>query len=580
MAGYRVPDRTTPVDLILDANEGPLSVGQLTLDGFSLEAESLRRYPDESVLESIIARRFGLDASWCMVTPGTDAALSRLLTAYTGPERGLVVPTPTFAMIPIYARFTAAQTARPGWPAGEFPLHDTLEQIDGDTGCVVIVSPNNPTGAVAPRDVVWRVAERCAEHGALLLVDAAYIEFADNDPTSDLLGAFPGHTVVSRTLSKAWGLAGARVGYALGNPALLEPARVIGGPYTVPGPSLAIAANTLDVAEPVMRSAVGRVRTNRGRLEETLSSLGAGVVRSQSNGVFARFGSPAAADLVRTTCAGLGIAVRGFSGELAEAIRITVPDDNQSTDRVEHAVRTALAPEALLLDIDGVVADVSTSYRRCIIETARSFGATITESDVAQAKRAGDANNDWVLTRRLIVEMSGNTVAPTLAEITDRFETLYHGVPGKPGLKDNERLIGDVETLRRLALLCPLAAVTGRPRRDAAYFLEAQGVAKLFTAVICMEDTPHPKPDPAPVRAALEALAVGRGWMVGDTPDDARAARAAGVCPIGMVAPGEDPAVSAPVLRRAGAGRVITGLGQLIADLEGLPAVQEARVIS
>jgi len=121
--------------------------------------------------------------------------------------------------------------------------------------------------------------------------------------------------------------------------------------------------------------------------------------------------------------------------------------------------------------------------------------------------------------------------------------------------------------LRALAERLPLAVVTGRPRADAEAFLDRAGIAGAVSALVTMEDAPS-KPDPAPVRLAMERLGVSRAWMVGDTPDDVRAARAAGVLPLGVIPSGEDAAAWRRVLLAAGAGRVLDGLDEL---LEVLP---------
>jgi HAD superfamily hydrolase (TIGR01548 family) len=576
MRGYTVPARTTPVDLILDANEGPAAVSRAVSEDLrslaAADPESLRRYPSESALEATIADRFGLPPECCMVTPGTDAALSRLIGVYTNEQRALVVPAPTFAMIPIYARFSGAPTHKPGWLGAAFPRSETIDAIDESTGLVIIVTPNNPTGAVAAEEDIAAVAEHARSVGAAVLIDAAYVEFADDDRTERLLSAFPRNLIVTRTFSKAWGLAGARVGYALGPAELLRPARVAGGPYTVPAPSLAIAAHAFTSQEATMRRAAAGVRTNRELIESTLRDLGASVEPSQSNSAFVRLGDPELASQVHTTLLGLGISVRLFDRDLADALRITVNDDEANTSRIVHALRTALDPRAILLDIDGVVADVSGSYRRCIIETAAHFGVTLERSDIADAKRRGDANNDWVLTRALIAGRVAPNDPPSLEEITARFEAIYNGSGGTLGLHECETLIGDAETLRKIAARLPIAAVTGRPRRDAERFLERHGVLDVFSSLVCMEDADAPKPDPSSVSLALKQLGVDRAWMVGDTPDDARAARGAGVCPIGVVAPGEEVRASTVALLGAGAGRVVTGLDTIAHDLERIAA--------
>jgi HAD superfamily hydrolase (TIGR01548 family) len=220
-------------------------------------------------------------------------------------------------------------------------------------------------------------------------------------------------------------------------------------------------------------------------------------------------------------------------------------------------------PEALLFDLDGVLVDVSRSYRRAIVETARSFGVRLTAERVAAAKRAGDANNDWVVTRRLVA--AAGVDAP-LDEVTRRFEALYQGDGARPGLCEDERPLCDRALLEALARRRPLGVVTGRPRRDALAFLERFGLGGLFGAVVTMEDAPA-KPSPAPVRLCLERLGVGHAWLVGDTPDDVRAARAAGVVPLGVVAPGDARRDAEAALFAAGAARVLGSLD----ELAGLP---------
>jgi HAD superfamily hydrolase (TIGR01548 family) len=164
-----------------------------------------------------------------------------------------------------------------------------------------------------------------------------------------------------------------------------------------------------------------------------------------------------------------------------------------------------------------------------------------------------------------LIEAGGR--GASLDDVTARFQSLYLGENSTPGLREREVLIPSSALLERLARRRPLAIVTGRPRAEAQWFLERAGIAHLFGTVVAMEDAPS-KPDPAPVHLALERLGVRRAWMIGDTPDDVRAAAQAGVLPLAVVAPGDEPSLATVALRDAGAARV---LGPLTDLLELLP---------
>lgn len=199
----------------------------------------------------------------------------------------------------------------------------------------------------------------------------------------------------------------------------------------------------------------------------------------------------------------------------------------------------------VLFDMDGVLASVGDSYREAIIQTCAVWGVTISQEDIAVAKKAGNANNDWVLSQRLIesgLYNIGHDRPYDLQSVTNVFEELYQGTDTTPGLCETESLIPSVGFLQEIynRVQGKMAIVTGRPRHDCDKFLNTYNIAHLFKICVCMEDCP-PKPDPQPCRIAIESLALPPAacLMIGDTPDDIRAGLGAGTQTLGVMTPEE-----------------------------------------
>jgi histidinol-phosphate aminotransferase len=543
------------IELKLDSNESLSPVPPLDENRWVDGDWRPNRYLRTTTVEDRLARRFGVARDRVVVTAGADDAIERSVRAVCRPGCEAVVTVPAFEVLERYVLLAGATLVRVPWWRDDFPVSEVLSRATPDTALVFVVSPNNPTGAVASRRTVEELARRLPQ--ALILVDHAYVEYAS--PEHDLTTAalsLP-NVVVFRTFSKAWGAAGLRVGYALGDPRVMGWLRTLGQPYPVAAPSLAMVDRLLQHNATPPPEPVAKVQQHRQRLTDVLAELGVESLPSHANFVLARFADSA---WVCRALISLGIGVRPFEGrgELERWLRITLPADNDAFARLEHGLRTVLAPGALLFDLDGVIADVSGSYREAIRRTASSFGVELEAGDIARAKAAGNSNNDWELTRRLLSERG---VSPSLDDVVAAFEALYQGRDGTAGLHLAESLLAAPEDLRRMAANRPLGIVTGRPRADARRFLDRHGISDCFAALVTMEDGPA-KPDPAPVLLALEKLATGRAWMIGDTPDDVASARAAGVLPIGVVAPG-DPSESESALLAAGAARVLANVGQL-----------------
>ncbi len=470
-----IPAALPHVDLRLDGNQGRAPSAAFA-QRLHAEPDRLRRYPLDAELEHALAARHGVAFERVFVGAGADDVLDRLCRAALEPGRAAIVPVPTFEMLPRYVALAGAQLVAVPWSDGPWPRAQVLAAITPATALVAIVSPNNPTGLVASADDV-RAVLAAAPH-AIVLVDAAYAEFGGEDLTAIALSH--AHAVVVRTFSKAFGLAGLRVGYALAAPPVVGWLRAAGSPVTAGAVARAAAAARLADERGEVADYVRAVAGERDALATHLRALGAQPLPSAGNFVFVRGGDPA---WLRDPLAGLGIAVRAFP----DGVRITVPADAAAFARLLAATRSALAPEALLLDLDGVLADV-----------------------------------------------------------------------------EGRKPLAAVADVQALAARLPLAVVTGCPRRLAESVLERHGYAPFVRVLVAAEDAPA-KPDPAPVRLALQRLGVTAAWMLGDNPGDVVAARAAGVVPLAVAPLGIDADARATKLRDAGAARLVRGVGDVFA---------------
>lgn len=555
---YSVPRHQAPMDLMLDGNEGKAPEASFLRHFEECDTQHLFRYPKANALEAELADYWKLPPEQVLVTAGADDGIDRICRTMLSDGREALMPWPTFVMLARYASVAGGKVVRVPWaPGTPFPVEAFLEQASEKTGVMMLVNPNNPTGTTIPFETIKQISE--AVPHAILLLDGAYAEFADEDITHQAL-SLP-NVAITRTFSKAWGLAGLRVGYVLSSPQIIQWLRVAGEPYAVSGVSIFMARKRLQESREEVETFIDEIKQARKKLIPALEEDALEVLPSQSNFLFAKVPD---ALWMRDAMAGLGIGIRFFPSlpELDGWVRVTCPAGEVEQKRLLHTWRSALKPEAILFDMDGVLADVSSSYRQAIVETVVAFGGATDFEEIDRYKAAGNANNDWELSQKILRDQGKEIV---LQEVIDTFETLYQGTETQKGLREKESLLWSRDKLLALRERYPLAIVTGRPRFDALTFLRRFDLEALFDAIIVMEDGPA-KPDPAPVTEALERLGVERAWMIGDTPDDIRAARRAGVVPVGVLLAHQQ-AEARDVLIRAGAARVLSDLDELEALL-------------
>jgi len=342
-AAYRRPTAPGPALLRLDSNEGVLPPQALLAQLAAADPELLRRYPEVSALEAALAARLDVPPERLIATAGADEAIDRACRAFLELGKSVLLPDPCFDMFDRCAALAGGTLVRVPWRDGPFPLDGFLGRVDARTGVAVVVSPNNPTGAVATLAEVRRLA--AAAPNALLVLDHVYVEYADEDLTPGVLD-LP-NVLALRTFSKAWGLAGCRVGYAVGSPYVIGVLRAAGGPYSVAAPSIALALAQLERGVEPLQAHVARIRVERDLLATRLVARGLAPQPSQANFVLVECGGRAQA--IRTALAGRGVVVRDFPGRpgLETALRITLPGNPADFERLCEALDAALTAVGL-----------------------------------------------------------------------------------------------------------------------------------------------------------------------------------------------------------------------------------------
>ncbi len=334
--------------LRLDFNENTVGCSPRVLETLrKLDYEQLARYPEREPAEREAARFLGREASEVLLTNGVDEAIHLLCETYLEPGEEVIVVVPTFSMYEIYAAATGARVVVV--PAGKdfsFPTGDVLAGIRERTRLIAVANPNNPTGMVAGRDDLLKIA--AAAPDAAVLVDEAYFDFY-GQTVLEAARSTP-NLFVARTFSKAYGLAGLRIGVLVGSAEQMKMVRRVSSPYNVNAVALAcLPAALADIQ--YVQDYVAEARRGRERLEKELAALGLKFWPSQANFVLARIG-PESGRFVRAMRE-RGILVRDRSSDpgCQGCVRMTLGSAEQ-TDRLIEALR-AVAGE---LKVTGISA--------------------------------------------------------------------------------------------------------------------------------------------------------------------------------------------------------------------------------
>jgi histidinol-phosphate aminotransferase len=319
---YQAGRSAPPGAVKLSSNENPFPPLPGVEAAIADAAATVNRYPDfgSTRLLAALARRLDVGVGQIAVGTGSVAVLAQVMSVMAGPGDEIVIPWRSFEAYPILASVAGATLVRvPLRADGGHDLDAMADAVTERSRLVMVCTPNNPTGPAVRRDELEAFLARIPAD-VLVAVDEAYVEFVSDPESPDALDLAVSRTnvVVLRTFSKAFGLAGMRVGYAVGPRAVIEQLRKAQLPFGVTSMAEQAAIASL-AGETELRRRVDILVAERTRVQQALEALDFTAPDAQGNFVWLPLGDRT--DEFAQACAHAGVVVRPFSGE---GVRITV----------------------------------------------------------------------------------------------------------------------------------------------------------------------------------------------------------------------------------------------------------------
>jgi histidinol-phosphate aminotransferase len=324
----------------LDFNENTLECSPRVRETLAqISAGALTRYPEREPVEAIVAAHLGLSADQVALTNGVDEAIHVLFEAFLDAGDEVLMPVPTYTMYEVYASATDARAVTVQAADDlQFPFDRLISAITPHTKVIAIANPNSPSGSVATREQLLELARRAPQ--AVLLVDEAYFHFF-GETVMDLVGTLP-NLVVARTFSKAYGLAGLRLGLLAGPVDLMRWVRRVLSPYSVNSLALACLPPALEDTA-YLNWYVGEVLAAREEFEAALDAAGARRWPSLANFVLVEIGAQHAEFVRLMREAGVLVRDRSSDPGCDGRVRITIgarAQMRQAVTALDHALKS------------------------------------------------------------------------------------------------------------------------------------------------------------------------------------------------------------------------------------------------
>lgn len=312
----------------LASNENPAPPLEPIVAAIQAAARGANRYADHraTAVRTALAEHLSVDVEQVTVGNGTVGLLQQLCLSYVDPGDEVVYPWRSFEVYPVYTQLAGGVAVTVPLAADlGYDVDAIVDAVTDRTKLLFLATPNNPIGMAMTTAELRSLLERVPT-SVIVCIDEAYREFLDpgfGDPVAELLPDFP-HAIVTRTMSKAHGLAGVRVGYAVGHPDVITTIDKTLVPFAVNALAQAAALAALEHDDEIRRS-VAAILAERARVEVELAAAGWTFPNHQANFVWLATGD--ATDRVALDLERRGVVIRPFSGE---GIRVTIgtPGEN------------------------------------------------------------------------------------------------------------------------------------------------------------------------------------------------------------------------------------------------------------
>ena len=532
--------------LKLDFNERADSTPQW-LNEFSVDVSQIWKYPDKQEVEQLIAQKFNTTVENVFLSNGGDESIELLYKMCKLELQSVLLPTPVFSQYTHNLKV---------WDI-ENIIVDGLKNLTIDVNGIkknlqanqwlILTRPNNPTGECLTDEVLIDLINTAKVKGANVFLDEAYIEFyLENNPIEYALEF--DNVISLRTFSKAYGLAGARLGYLLGSGKLINKFKQIALPFNVNNLSLQLAKQAIQNTSEMQLYCV-KIDENRGEIHTFLQSCNIEICDGKGNFLLFKV-SPKIKQLLGSYMQKNGIQIKTKVNDLPDWVRITIPENSELLMEV---LQTVFKPEILGFDMDGVLLDTSESYDACIIKTVNYFtNSIVTIVNIIKLRENGGFNNDWDVSQGLIKQIGFNV---KFDDIVAKFQQYYNGNEKTKGLKENEiSLINKQNISAYFNNSYTTAIITGRPRSEAIEGVEQLNIKVDY--IISADDVSEQKPSPLGINWLKSTINKDCMWFCGDTVDDMQAGQASNCVCIGI---GEN----SESLYAAGADIVINNINEL-----------------